>query len=93
VTGDKEIEAGRGNVTIEVADANEYATYDASVTFGNLALPAWHVSKTGLWRSFHKQSTGWHRLRAHVGVGSLAVSLGLDNPQENAVSAQVPISH
>jgi hypothetical protein len=33
------------------------------------------------------------RLRAHVGVGSLAVSLGLENPQENAVPAQLPISH
>jgi hypothetical protein len=79
VSGNKDVETRRGNIIVEVVDPQEYGTYDVSVTAGSLEVRAWHVSKLGLWRSLHKQTPGRHHLRAHVGIGSVAVTFGLEN--------------
>jgi hypothetical protein len=79
VSGNKDVETRQGNIIVEVVDPEEYGTYDASVRVGSLEVPAWHVSKLGLWRSLHKQRAGRHHLRAHVGIGSVAVTFGLEN--------------
>jgi hypothetical protein len=71
VTGDKDVELHFGQLTIEVARAEEYGRVDASVNSGALEASAFQVSKGGLFRSFSHNGLGKYRLRAHVGAGEL----------------------
>jgi hypothetical protein len=73
ITGDKDIEMGAGDLTVEVGDPSGYSRVDASVTTGDLNASAFDVSKGGLFRSFRKQGDGLYRLHVHVGAGQLTL--------------------
>jgi hypothetical protein len=73
ITGDKDIEMGAGDLTVEVGDPSAYGRVDASVTTGDLNASAFDVSKGGLFRSFHKQGDGPYRLHVHLGAGQLTL--------------------
>jgi len=76
IRGNKDIESHAGNLEIDVGSPDDYNLVDASVYTGNLDAPAFHVSKSGLFRSFHTTGSGEFQLHAHVAAGNLKLSSG-----------------
>lgn len=73
VTGDKDAELHAGELVIEVGDASDYSSVDASVYSGGLEASPFGESHGGLFRSFHKEGNGRYHLHAHVGAGDLTL--------------------
>src|SRR4051812_15376602 len=73
VQGNKDVESHAGDLTINVGNAQDYGSVDASVRAGDLNAPAFRVSKGGLFRSFSQQGPGKYRLHAHLGAGDLVL--------------------
>lgn len=74
IRGSKDVESHAGNVEIDIGRAEDYGHVDASVNAGDLQADAFQVSKSGLFRSFHKLGTGQNRLHVHVGAGDLVLT-------------------
>ena len=73
VTGDKDAELRAGELVIDVGDASDYSSVDASVYSGGLEASPFGESHGGLFRSFHKEGNGRYHLHAHVGAGDLTL--------------------
>jgi hypothetical protein len=73
VTGDKDAELHAGELIIDVGDASDYSSVDASVYSGGLEASPFGESHGGLFRSFHKEGNGRYHLHAHVGAGDLTL--------------------
>lgn len=73
VVGDKDAELHAGELIIEVGDAGDYSSVDASVYSGGLEASPFGESHGGLFRSFHKEGNGKYHLHAHVGAGDLTL--------------------
>ena len=73
VKGDKDFELHAGNLDIEVGSPDDYGPVDASVLFGGLDAPAFHVDKGGIARSFKHHGPGQYRLHAHTGAGEVSL--------------------
>ena len=73
IVGDKDVELHAGEMIIDVVDASEYSSVDASVYSGGLEASPFGESHGGLFRSFHKEGNGRYRLHAHVGAGDLTL--------------------
>lgn len=74
VAGDKDVEVGAGNLTIEVGNAAAYRRAEASVLAGNLTASAFGVIKDGLLRNFQKDNPGGrYKLRAKLQAGNLTL--------------------
>jgi hypothetical protein len=71
VTGNKDLEIDAGQLTVDVGNAEDYGHVDGSVTTGEVDASPFHVSKGGLFRSFHQSGPGKYRLHAHVGAGQV----------------------
>ncbi|HKR83045.1 MAG TPA: hypothetical protein VJS37_02655 [Terriglobales bacterium] len=71
IIGDKDVELGFGQVSMDVGKAEEYRRVSASVNSGEINAPAFNVSKGGLFRSFNQSGSGKYLLHAHVGAGEL----------------------
>ena len=71
VAGNKDLEIDAGQLTVDVGNAEDYAQVDGSVTTGEVDAAPFHVSKGGLFRSFHQAGPGKYRLHAHVGAGQV----------------------
>lgn len=73
VTGNKDVSLHAGDLTVEVGDRAAYARVDASVFTGEVDAVAFDESHGGLFRKFHHQGQGTHRLNAHVGAGQITL--------------------
>jgi hypothetical protein len=73
VTGDKDAELHAGELIIDVGEASDYSSVDASVYSGGLEASPFGESHGGLFRSFHKEGYGKYHLHAHVGAGDLTL--------------------
>jgi len=71
ITGNKDINSTAGNVTIAIANANDYATVDASVKAGNLDGGPFGGSDSGLAPHLKWSGPGKYTLRASLGAGNL----------------------
>jgi hypothetical protein len=73
ITGNKDISATAGDVTITVGDPKQYASVDAAVKAGDLNAQPFGGSKSGLLQSFTWSGKGKYTLRARLGAGDLAL--------------------
>jgi len=73
IEGNKDVESHAGDLTIQLDDPKRYGEVDASVTMGDLSLPAFNVSKGGIGRSWKRNEKGEYRLHVHLGAGDLTV--------------------
>jgi hypothetical protein len=73
IQGDKNIELGAGDLTIDVGNAADYFHVEASVTSGAIEAEPFGESRGGLFRSFEKSGNGKYKLIAHVGAGDLTL--------------------
>jgi predicted membrane GTPase involved in stress response len=73
IVGNKDVEMHAGEMVIDVGDASDYSSVDASVYSGGLEAHPFGESHGGLFRSFHKEGNGRYRLHAHVGAGDLTL--------------------
>jgi hypothetical protein len=73
ITGNKDIESTAGNVTIDVADPNEYAGVDASLKAGNIDAAPFGGSKSGVLPHFTWSGQGKYMLHARLGAGNLVL--------------------
>lgn len=73
VEGNKDVESHAGDLTITLNDPTKYGEVDASVKVGDLNLPAFNVSKGGMFRSWKRSEKGEYRLHAHLGTGDLTI--------------------
>lgn len=71
--GNKDVELHAGELVIDVGDAGDYSSVDASVYSGGLEASPFREWHGGLFRSFHKEGNGKYRLHAHVGAGDLSL--------------------
>jgi hypothetical protein len=71
IRGNKDVELDAGELTMDVGDPADYGRVEASVSTGEIDASPFHVSKGGLFRSFHSNGPGKLRLHAHVGAGEL----------------------
>jgi hypothetical protein len=73
ITGNKDIESAAGNVTIDVADPNEYAEVDASLKAGNIDAAPFGGSRSGLLPHVTWSGQGKYTLHATLGAGNLVL--------------------
>jgi hypothetical protein len=73
IEGNKDVESHAGDLTIQLDDPKKYGEVDASVRMGDLSLPAFNVSKGGMFRSWKRNEKGEYRLHVHLGAGDLTV--------------------
>jgi hypothetical protein len=71
IEGNKDIESHAGNVELRIGDPSDYGNVDGSVRAGNVDARPFHVSKSGLFRSFKWSGPGKYTLHAHLGAGNL----------------------
>ena len=73
VIGNKDVELHAGDLTVAVNGPEDYSHVDASVYSGEVDAVAFGEEHGGLFRSFHRESSGPYRLHAHVGAGQLTL--------------------
>jgi hypothetical protein len=73
ISGNKDVELHAGELSVSVGDSADYSHVDASVNAGEVDAHPFGESHGGLFRSFHKEGSGRHRLHAHVGAGQLTL--------------------
>ena len=71
--GDKDIELWAGQINVDVPHPDQYGHRDASLLAGSIEASAFHISKDGLFRSFHQAGPGKYRFHAHVTSGEIDV--------------------
>jgi hypothetical protein len=86
VIGDKDFKLRAGAITVSSTHAADYKDVSASVSIGEVSVPADGESKGGYFREFRKQNpSGRYLLHAHVTTGKI-VLIGMTTP--NAAEAQ-----
>jgi hypothetical protein len=73
ITGNKDIESGAGNVTIDIADPTQYAEVDASLKAGEINAAPFGGSKSGVLPHFTWSGQGKYKLRVSLGAGNLVM--------------------
>lgn len=73
IEGNKKVETWAGEVNIEVGQANQYRTVEASVRAGELDARPFNVSKGGLLRSFSWKGGGSYSLAVKLFAGELTL--------------------
>ena len=73
VKGSKDVKMRAGDLDIDIGDADDYASIDASVTTGEIDVSALGAETGGFFRKFHKTGPGSFRLVAHMGAGQLTL--------------------
>jgi len=73
IVGNKDVELHAGEMIIDVGNAGDYSSVDASVYSGDISASPFGESHGGLFRSFHKEGNGKYRLHAHIGAGDLTL--------------------
>jgi len=71
IAGNMDVDSTAGDVTIQVANPNDYATVDASVKAGDIKADAFGESRSGLLQHLTWSGPGTHTLRANLGAGDL----------------------
>jgi len=71
ITGDLDVDSRAGNVTITVADPNDYGNVDANVKAGDIKAGPFGESKSGINPRVTWSGPGKHTLHASVGAGNL----------------------
>jgi len=70
VKGSKDVKNAAGDLNIDLGDADDYASIDASVTTGEIDVSAVGAETGGFFRKYHRSGPGTFRLIAHVGADS-----------------------
>lgn len=73
VDGDKDLKLTGGDLTIQVANPDDYAPVDLSVRFGDVSGTQFGDPKGWIGNSVHKGGSGKYRLHAHVMAGDLII--------------------
>lgn len=73
VRGSKDVKMHAGDLDIDIGDADDYASIDASVTTGEIDVSALGAETGGFFRKFHRSGPGSFRLLAHMGAGQLTL--------------------
>lgn len=73
VIGNKDVELHAGELNISVDRPEDYGHVDMSVNAGEVDAEIFGDSKSGLFRSISRDSSGKYRLHAHVGTGQLSI--------------------
>jgi hypothetical protein len=73
ISGDKEVHGTAGDLTIEVADPNEYASVNASVKVGDVNGEAFSDSKSGFFRRLTWSGPGRYKLLVSLGAGDISL--------------------
>lgn len=73
VKGSKDVKMRAGDLNIDLGDADDYASIDASVTTGEIDVSALGAETGGFFRKFHRAGPGTFRLLAHIGAGQLTI--------------------
>jgi hypothetical protein len=73
VKGSKDVRMRAGDLSIDLGDADDYASIDASVTTGEIDVSALGAETGGFFRKFHRSGPGTFRLLAHIGAGQLTI--------------------
>jgi hypothetical protein len=73
VRGSKDVKMHAGDLDIDIGDADDYASIDASVTTGEIDVSALGAETGGFFRKFHRAGPGTFRLLAHMGAGQLTL--------------------
>jgi hypothetical protein len=71
IIGDKDLELTGGDLTLQVANPEDYSHVDLSVKFGNISGNQFGDPKGSIGNSIRKEGTGKFRLHAHVMAGDL----------------------
>lgn len=71
VVGDKDVRLNAGELRIDVGDPEDYGRVDASLMAGELRAEPFRINKDGLFRSFHWEGDGAHRLRVKQLAGEI----------------------
>src|SRR5438309_16725 len=71
IKGDKDIEANAGNLNINVGSSSDWGDVDASVTAGDLNVPAFKAATGGLFRSMKWKAPGKYRMDVHEMAGDV----------------------
>ena len=71
VEGNKEIDLYAGEVDLDVGQASDYRTVEASVWAGEIDAQPFKASKEGLFRSFDWSGSGQYRLRVKLWAGEI----------------------
>jgi len=73
VKGSKDVKMRAGDLNIDLGDADDYASIDASVTTGEIDVSALGAETGGFFRKYHRSGPGTFRLIAHIGAGQLTI--------------------
>ena len=73
IAGNLDVDSGAGNVTIAVADPNDYSRVDATVKAGDIKGGPFGEAKSGLNAQLAWSGSGKHTLRASLGAGNLTL--------------------
>ena len=74
IRGDKDLHVGIGQLTIAVENPAEYGPVEASVKIGDVEAGGFGlVESGGFFRTVKMETRRSYRLRAHVGIGDLAL--------------------
>ncbi|HZF17029.1 MAG TPA: hypothetical protein VE046_13895 [Steroidobacteraceae bacterium] len=73
VRGSKDVKMHAGDLDINIGDADDYASIDASVTTGEIDVSALGAETGGFFRKFHRSGPGSFRLLVHMGAGQLTL--------------------
>jgi hypothetical protein len=71
IRGNKDVELRAGDLKIDVGQAADYKTVDASLWAGDIRASAFRIFKGGLFRSFEWAGNGPYRLHARLLAGDL----------------------
>ena len=72
VSGDKDLNLGAGEITVNNVNPTEYRSVKATVDVGGVSASAFGADKGGFFRTLEKNTPGGHyRLRAHLASGNI----------------------
>ncbi len=71
ITGNLEIDSTAGDITVAVADANDYSKVDATVRAGNIKAGPFGDAKSGLNARLTWSGPGKHTVRVNLDAGNL----------------------
>jgi hypothetical protein len=74
ITGDKDLGLTGGNVTVQVANPEDYSHVDLSVRYGDISGHQFGDPKGMVGNSLRKDGNGKYKLRVHVTAGDLLLT-------------------
>ena len=76
VEGNKDVDLGIGNLSIEIPRKEDYRSVETSVSIGDNSASPWHIGKGGFLRTIYTSGQGKYKLSAHVSIGKVSLEQG-----------------